>query len=150
MVADDLSAVTRLCDQLGYPSPADEVADRLGRFDPRREQMIVALDEEGRVIGWVHVAEVRSAVLSRAADIGGLVVDQAHRGRGIGEELMAAAEAWAVDRGLERVDVRSNVIRVDAHRFYERIGYRKIKTSFVLRREIKGSPPNQPPERRPE
>ncbi len=136
MTAGDVGEAADLCTQLGYPSTRDEVAERFGRLDPASERVIVAVDSDDTVIGWIHVAEIHSLLLSATGDIAGLVVDERHRGRRIGEALVAAAEAWAAERGLQRVDVRSNVIRTDAHRFYERLAYRRYKTSFVFRREI--------------
>lgn len=70
------------------------------------------------------------------AQVGGLVVDAAHRTQGIGRELMLAAERWAVERGCVSVDVRSNVVRKDAHIFYERIGYRNAKTQYAFRKRL--------------
>lgn len=50
------------------------------------------------------------------------------RGQGIGKSLMD----WVIDesrrRGCARVQLTSNAQRVDAHRFYERLGF---KTSHV-------------------
>jgi GNAT superfamily N-acetyltransferase len=46
------------------------------------------------------------------------------------------AEQWAGERGCCAVSVHSNVIRKDAHRFYERLGYRVVKTQLALRRDL--------------
>jgi GNAT superfamily N-acetyltransferase len=61
-------------------------------------------------------------------DVTGLVVDDAHRGTGVGRMLMARAEQWALDRGCHLVHLRTNVKRAGAHAFYERLGYRHTKT----------------------
>jgi len=44
------------------------------------------------VVGWVHVRALRLITRDACAEIGGLVVDEARRGHGIGTRLMAAAE----------------------------------------------------------
>ena len=62
--------------------------------------------------------------------IGGLVVDRAHRKRGIGSLLMERAEEWARTQGCSLVRLWSSSIRVEAHRFYEHLGYRNIKTQY--------------------
>ena len=42
------------------------------------------------------------------------------------------AEEWAARHGCPRVRVRSNVIRERTHRFYERLGYRAVKSQKVF------------------
>ena len=51
-------------------------------------------------------------------------------------ELVAAVERWAADRGLEEMAVRSNVIRTESHPFYERLGYARVKTSHIYRKDL--------------
>jgi GNAT superfamily N-acetyltransferase len=70
------------------------------------------------------------------AEIAGLVIDLEHRGRGIGERLLRRAEAWARECGVDRVRVRTNVRREDAHRFYERLGYVREKSQHVFQRKL--------------
>lgn len=55
------------------------------------------------------------------------------RGRGYGEALMHHCIAIAKAEGLGLVDLMSNAVRTDAHRFYERIGFVKSHVGFKLR-----------------
>ena len=57
-------------------------------------------------------------------------------GRGQGAQLVAAAEAWAMRRGVARIVVRSNVAREAAHGFYPALGYRLLKTQHVYAKTI--------------
>ena len=68
-------------------------------------------------------------------------MDDAWRGKVIGRDLMAAAEDWAVQKGCVSVYVRSNILRAEAHIFYERIGYSNAKTQYAFRRKLEE--PNQ-------
>jgi GNAT superfamily N-acetyltransferase len=45
---------------------------------------------------------------------------------------MNAAEQWARGQGYERMRLRSNVVRSEAHGFYEALGYKCSKTSRVF------------------
>ncbi|MFY0409379.1 GNAT family N-acetyltransferase [Solicola sp. PLA-1-18] len=54
------------------------------------------------------------------------------RGRGIGRELVEHAIAVARRHGCARVQLTSNVQRVDARRFYERLGFVASHTGFKL------------------
>jgi hypothetical protein len=53
--------------------------------------------------------------------------------------LVAEVEAWAARRGLTEMSVRSNVARTESHPFYERQGYRRVKTQQVYRKPIGGA-----------
>ena len=90
----------------------------------------------GQAVGWVQVFGRQLLVVDRHAEIGGLVVDEGYRGRGVGGLLMELAEDWARAWGCETLYVRSNVVREDAHRFYEGAGYHLIKTSRVFLKEL--------------
>ena len=75
----------------------------------------------------------RSATASDPlAEIHGLIVEEEERGGGLGARLVAAAEAWAVERGMTRIRVRSNVARERTRKFYEKHGYTVTKTSNVF------------------
>ena len=43
---------------------------------------------------------------------------------------MARAEEWGRAQGCSIVRLSSSSIRVESHRFYERLGYRNIKTQY--------------------
>ena len=53
-----------------------------------------------------------------------LVVAEAWQRQGVGALLVAAAETWATARGARRFEVVSGNQRLEAHRFYLRLGYR--------------------------
>ena len=71
------------------------------------------------------------------AEIGGLVVAAASRGKGLGGALLRAAEAWAHALGCGCLRVRSRVERERAHRFYERAGFVRAKTQAVFGKEAR-------------
>lgn len=68
--------------------------------------------------------------------IGGLVVDRSHRRGGIGRALMEHGEEWARKKECSVVRLWSSTIRSDSHRFYERIGYRNIKTQYSFLKSL--------------
>ncbi len=134
---DDASALADLCTQLGYPTGTDEVAKRLSVLERRDDTVIyVAETADGQVIGWVQACLTHLLIVPRHAEIGGLVVDEGWRGRGVGRQLMAAAEQWARQQGCAELRLRSNITRAEAHRFYEALGYRRIKTSLTFQKEL--------------
>jgi len=128
--ACDAEALAPLLDQLGYPAEVEEVRARLAALKGD-SQVLVAGGEVG-LFGFVAVAMTRDFIVGPRALILGLVVADGWRSAGVGAELLATAESWAFDRGATMVVVRSNVIRDRAHRFYERNGYRRVKSQLVF------------------
>jgi GNAT superfamily N-acetyltransferase len=137
MTAADAPLVAELTTQLGYPASPEETRERIAALTARPEEHVALVaDDNGRAVGWVHVRLLTSLESGRKADIGGLVVDDDHRSAGVGAELLAAAEAWALGRGVTMMVVRSRVARERAHRFYEREGYALVKTSHVFEKPL--------------
>ncbi|WP_345463629.1 GNAT family N-acetyltransferase [Nocardioides marinquilinus] len=52
------------------------------------------------------------------------------RGGGLGSALFAWAHAWGAERGAVLSQLTTDRSRVDAHRFYERLGYAPSHTGF--------------------
>jgi GNAT superfamily N-acetyltransferase len=50
--------------------------------------------------------------------------------------MMAAAEAWAIERGFTSVALTSRVARAEAHRFYEKLGRQPVATSHLFRKVL--------------
>jgi len=136
---EDAARLADLSTELGYPMTPDEAAQRLSELAAHEDHALFVADSDGRVAGWIQVSLPRIFETPRRAEIAGLVVDSAARGRGIGRHLVAAAEAWARERGCLAVRVRSNVVRERAHAFYRREGFRDLKTQLVLEKDL-GAP----------
>ena len=93
MTAADASVVADLTTQLGYPTSPTETTERISVLLARPDDhSVLVAEEDGRAVGWVHVAIYTSLESGRVATIGGLVVDEGHRSGGIGAQLLAAAE----------------------------------------------------------
>ena len=132
--AGDADALAALAGQLGYPSSAAEITGRLAEFDA--EHRVWVARNKDAVIGWIHAYVARHLVLEPFVEIGGLVVADGARGKGIGPRLIDEACAWARSLGCDRVGVHSNVLREDAHRFYVRDGVELEKNQGVFTRRL--------------
>jgi len=134
--AGDAPRLADLCGQLWYPTTVEQVEQRLAQIQAGDHRCVYVAEVDGAVAGWIYVYAVHSLLDDPHAEVGGLIVDEACRGQRIGERLLRQAEQWAADRGCCAVSVRSNVIRTDAHRFYQRLGYRVVKSQLALRRDL--------------
>ncbi len=86
----------------------------------------------GEAIGMVscHV----QLLLHHAAAVGEIqemYVDPALRSQGIGKALVRAVQDFAEQLGAHQVEVTSNKLRNDTHRFYEREGFLKSHDKLV-------------------
>lgn len=133
----DAPALADLSAQLGYPVAVEEMRRRMAAVAANENAgVLVATDAADRPIGWVHVELKRTLVAPLTAQIMGLIVDEVARDAGVGKELVAAAEAWALERGCHRMLVGTRVTRERAHRFYAREGYTLQKTSYHFEKLI--------------
>jgi GNAT superfamily N-acetyltransferase len=86
---------------------------------------VYVAERDGLVVGTFHLTFIRQ-VSNRGrliAQVESVSVAKSARSRGVGTAMMQ----WALDearrRGCLRVQLTTNVARVDAHRFYERLGF---------------------------
>jgi ribosomal protein S18 acetylase RimI-like enzyme len=133
MLADDPLGAAR--ERIEDPLPesyftAFEKVDRDPNF-----QLVVAEDGEGVVVGCLQLC-VMPGVSSQGASRG-LIEDvrvaKHCRSRGIGEQMVQWAVNEARARGCILVELLTHNSRVDAQRFYERLGFTRSHTGMTVR-----------------
>jgi N-acetylglutamate synthase-like GNAT family acetyltransferase len=130
-VIEDAETITELLQQLGYQRSGTEITQYLADLD-EDAAILVAVSEDGQTIGCLHVLIDDRLAEGRRGEISSLVVAAGMRSRGIGEDLVAAAQKWLQDRSIGHLRVRCNAIRDRAHRFYERLGFQTTKSQKVF------------------
>ena len=91
---NDSLALADLSVQLGYPASSRQSANRLNVIlDSKDHTLLVACLADATVIGWVHVFLAFRVMSDPFAEIGGLVVTEEFRKRGIGRRLLAVADS---------------------------------------------------------
>ncbi|MEA3001737.1 MAG: hypothetical protein QOH81_525 [Sphingomonadales bacterium] len=126
----DAPAVAALVTELGFDLSVADARKRLRALAKAGEPVLVAERED--VVGCLtwHV----TPVLHRPTPVGRvtmLVVAEAARREGVGEALVAEAEARAAARGCGLIEVTSNIELGGAHLFYRRIGFERTSYRFV-------------------
>ena len=134
---DDAAAIASLAAQLGYTVTESDLGRRLAKLVQQSDHGIyVAAAPSEEVVGWIHLYVDHSLLHNPLVALGGIVVDEAYRGKGIGRQLMEQAEIWGRAQGCTAVYLKSNVIRREAHAFYESLGYRNVKTQYAYRKAL--------------
>ncbi len=133
----DLSAIIRLHDQLdpGEPRIPDADAGRIfARINSYPDYGIYVAESDGRIAGTFGLL-----VMDKLAHNGkpsglveDVVVDETLRGLGIGREMMRFAMEYCRARGCYKLALSSNLKRVEAHGFYETLGFRRHGFSYVV------------------
>jgi GNAT superfamily N-acetyltransferase len=124
-IITDVSEISRLCSQLDYSVTQEEITPRLERLFQNKNNAVFVFENQSCISGWVHVFG-KHLIELEYAEIGGLVVDKNARRQGIGEKLMRKSEEWAKENGYKEIRLRSGGQRKEAHKFYEKIGYKNI------------------------
>ena len=132
MLADD--HLGRARERLEDPLPSlyhDAFARVSG--DPNIELMVA--EEGGRVVGCLQLCILPG--LSSQGASRGLIEDvrvaSDRRSRGIGEQLVQWAVGEAKARGCKLVELLTHHTRVDAQRFYERLGFARSHVGMTIR-----------------
>ena len=106
-------------------APTEEFARSI--IESSASRLLVA-KEEGVVLGMLTVVifPIPTGVRAWIEDV---VVDEAGRGKGVGEALSRLAVQLAHDEGARTVDLTSRPTREAANRLYGRIGFKPRETN---------------------
>lgn len=129
---------------------SDESPEQVaGRFElalaDESSRVVVAVHED-EIVGMVQLIRTPPTLLTETSsvELSAMCVDAAHRRRGAGKALLAAAVAYAEELGVDNVVVSVLPQHREANRFYARLGFaplvtRRIAGVAALRRRL-GSP----------
>jgi GNAT superfamily N-acetyltransferase len=132
----DAARIAELSAELGYPATMKQIEARLRLLPKSKHALFVAQAPGLPLVGWIHVSVTNLVESDLRAEINGLIVAETHRSLGAGAKLLEAAESWARRCGCRAVNVRSNVTRERAHKFYELQGYEHYKTQKAFRKPL--------------
>jgi GNAT superfamily N-acetyltransferase len=129
---EDTSSIAALLDQLGYPSKYESVEQRIRLHLNDPSTILLIAEIGGSVVGFssFHLIPLihDDGYMGR---ITAFVVDKENRRQGIGKALIQKIETFGLQMGCKRFEVASNENREDAHRFYERFGYKPTSKRFI-------------------
>lgn len=132
MLADD--HLGRARERVEDPLPA-VYYQAFDRIERDQNLTLVVAESEGRVVGCLQLAVLPG--LSSQGGIRGLLEDvrvaSDCRSRGIGEQLVQWAVAEAKAHGCNLVELLTHQTRIDAQRFYKRLGFTASHVGMIVR-----------------
>jgi ribosomal protein S18 acetylase RimI-like enzyme len=123
-----VKAFERLVPQLSRSSPPPTAEELQALINQPGTHVLIAADDDGTVIGTLTLVLFRIPTGTRAW-IEDVVVDEAGRGRGVGEALTRRALDIAREHDAKTVDLTSRPSRQAANRLYQRIGFEQRDTN---------------------
>jgi ribosomal protein S18 acetylase RimI-like enzyme len=129
-----VAAFERLIPQLSSSNPPPTRAELAEIIAAPATQLLIARDDDGTILGALTLALFRIPTGLRAW-IEDVVVDDAARGKGVGEAINREALARAKAAGATTVDLTSRPSREAANRLYQRIGF-EARTTNVYRFDL--------------
>jgi len=135
MTAGDAEGVNLLSKQLGYPLSIEQTLQNINIVSQSKEHTALVAEYENKIVGWIGASQSIMIEVMPYCEINGLVIDEHHRGIGIGKLLIEQVKDWAKEKGNDKIGLRCNVIRKETHLFYEHLGFKEIKQqkNFVIK-----------------
>ena len=137
MTTHDAPEVNGLSAQLGYALSVQETEEQISEVIRHPEHSAFVYMDDEKLLGFIHVFTALRIESLPFAEIGGLVVDENSRGRGIGKQLVRKAIEWSAGKNIHTLRVRCNTRRKEAHLFYTSLGFANSKDQKVFSLDIK-------------
>jgi ribosomal protein S18 acetylase RimI-like enzyme len=121
--SDELvAAVARLVRELSASAPEPTAEQVAAIVASPASRLLIARDDAGEIVGMLTLVAfpIPTGVRAWIEDV---VVTEAARGQGIGEQLTDAALGIAAEVGARTVDLTSRPNREAANRLYARLGF---------------------------
>lgn len=97
-----------------------------------RMHCIVA-EEEGKIIGCLNLrTEYQLHHAGKIAEIMEFCISEKYRSGGLGKKVFDYAVAVARKNGCDKIELCTNQLRTDAHRFYKRQGMQNFHYKFSM------------------
>ena len=136
---EDLQKIVEMLsdDFLGKSRETDDLADYrevFQRMQASGNNTVYVGEIAGEVVATYQLILIEGLSISAAkrAELEAVRVDKHLRGQGIGHLLIEDALKRAKQEGCKLVQLTTNQARVDAHRFYEDIGFKPTHLGFKL------------------
>jgi ribosomal protein S18 acetylase RimI-like enzyme len=139
---EDVATIVRLLadDHLGAnrekvtDPPSAAYMDAFEEVDGDPRQELIVVERNGSVVGCMQLTIIPGLSQQglRRAQIEAVRVDAELRSKGIGERLIRYAIERAREHGCRSVQLTTHNSRANAHRFYDRLGFKSSHLGYKL------------------
>ncbi len=131
MLADDELGSQRECYETPLPESYYKAFEKIDR-DPDHE--LIVAEQNGEIIGTLQLMFLASLSYQGGlrSQVESVRVDSRYQNKGIGTEMMKYVIERAKARGAHTMQLTSHQSRKDAHRFYERLGFKLTHAGMKL------------------
>lgn len=134
--AEDVTQLASLVGELGYESDVELVKKQVDSILSGQDNSIYVAECENNIVGYIQCFVTVRLTSPTFVEIGGLVVSEQYRRKGIGTKLVNHASQSFIEIGAIRV--RCNVKRPAAHEFYKRLNFSENKVQQVFVKSLRG------------
>lgn len=125
-IIQDSIKIQCLLKQLGYELNLDQVQHKIMTYTNKDSHFTYVAEEDGEIIGFIaFILYECFVVVGGCMHIETVVVDETHRNKGVGQKLIAIAEACAVQHDCHISELITYNYRREkgTHAFYQKLGY---------------------------
>lgn len=129
----DLQAIIRLLAEDEFGRQREQVSHEIApsyqrafdRIVSDPNQFLMVIEEKNEVIGTCHLTLMPSLTFQGALrmNIEAVRIAASRRGQGVGEWMIDQAIHLAREKGCKMIQLTTNKKRIDAKRFYEKLGF---------------------------
>ena len=103
-------------------------------IDADKNHELIVAESSGNIVGTLHLTFLPSISYQGGlrSQVESVRVDSKLRSQGIGAKMMQYAIIRAKERGAYLMQLTSHQMRINAHRFYEKLGFKKAHVGMKL------------------
>ena len=133
-ISEDIDAILGLQTQIYRTDTIAEGAKKTLENQLTDESCdVLVIKDNDKIVGTATIYYIQVAVRARPyAFLEGLVVDKSTRGKGYGTKLFEKCIDFAHQKNCYKMLFTSGTDREDAHKFYEKLGFRKWGFEFRM------------------
>jgi len=133
---EDCTGITDLTNQLGYPSTLEKICEIMDLVLVHDDHQVYVAEKDNKIIGYIHLIRSMRIGSNPFVEIAAFIINESSRSIGVGSSLIKETENWTSGLGLVDIRIRSNIIRQEAHNFFQNRGFQNIKTQEVFQKNI--------------
>ncbi|NHB58425.1 GNAT family N-acetyltransferase [Acinetobacter sp. 194] len=129
----DLETLTRLTAQLGYPTPPEQLKQRIETLQQDPKYSTWVAEYQNQIIGYVGlIQQFKWQYDGEVLVIQAFVINEKYRGQGFGKLFLKEIEKIALNKNITSITLNSGnrPERLGAHEFYKKQGFKVTSLGF--------------------